>query len=60
MMNRKRNKNLEDIEDEIREWKMQNKENVEISVFPGEVEYLIKGGYTINPILFHLKPDTSP
>ena len=55
MLNRKRNKNLEDIDDEIQKWKMQNKEKVEISVFPGEVEYLIKGGYIINPTLFQIK-----
>ena len=55
MFNRKKNENLEDIEEEIQQWKMQKKEKVEILVFPGEVEYLINEGYSVIPLLFKVE-----
>lgn len=55
MLNRKRNENIEDIENEIEEWRSQNKKEVEIILFPGEEEYLTNHGYIAIPLLFEIK-----
>ena len=38
MLNRKKNDRIEDIDIEMEEWRSQNKEKVEIILFPGEYE----------------------
>lgn len=55
MLRRNRNENVEDIKYEIEEWKAKNKKMVEINLFPGEEEYLIKNDYIVRPILFIIK-----
>ena len=40
MLNRKKNNNIEDIENEVNQWRAENREVVEIKLFPGEEEYL--------------------
>ena len=55
MLKRKRNDNIEDIETEIKQWRSQNLEKVEIILFPGEEEYLLKNGHTLIPLFYKIK-----
>ena len=56
MLNRKRNENIEDIENEVNQWKAENKSKVEIILFPGEEDYLTtKLGCIAVPLLFEIK-----
>lgn len=56
MLNRKKNDNIEDIENEVNQWRAENRKKVEINLFPGEEEYLAK---TMNcivlPVLYEIK-----
>lgn len=40
MLKRKKNDNIEDIEKEVNQWRAENREKVEVNLFPGEEEYL--------------------
>lgn len=55
MIIRKRNDNVEDIENELKQWRDQNKTKVEIQLFPGEFEYLSDSGYYIIPLIYEIK-----
>lgn len=59
MLRRKRNANIEDIENEVMKWRAQNKSKVEIILFPGEEEYLtsILGCIAV-PLLFEIKGES--
>lgn len=55
MLNRKRNCNIEDIENEVNQWRSENRERVEINLFPGEEEYLAeKMNCRVLPILYEI------
>lgn len=56
MLNRKRNDNIEDIENEVNQWRSENREKVEINLFPGEEEYLVeKMNCIVLPLLYEIK-----
>lgn len=56
MLNRKKNDNIEDIENEVNQWRSENREKVEVNLFPGEEEYLSnKMNCTVLPILYEIK-----
>ena len=57
MLNRKKNDRIEDIDIEMEEWRSQNKEKVEIILFPGEYEYLTKKGHLAKAILYEISSD---
>lgn len=55
MVKRNRNKNIEDIENEIEQWKEQNRKQVEAFLYPGEKEYLVLSGYRPpTPVLYQI------
>lgn len=55
MLNRKMNDNIEDIENEVNQWRAENKEKVEINLFPGEAEYLVhKLNCRVLPIFYEI------
>lgn len=55
MQNRKRNDNIEDIENEVKQWRNESREKVEINLFPGEAEYLVhKLNCRVLPILYEI------
>ena len=55
MLNRKKNCNIEDIENEVNQWRAENREKVEIYLFPGEEEYLEdKMDCIVLPILYEI------
>ena len=55
MQYRKRNANLNDIENEVNQWRNQNLKKVEINLFPGEKEYLESLNCIVLPILYEVK-----
>ena len=56
MLNRRKNENIEDIENEIKQWRAENKSKVEIILFPGEEDYITtKLGCIAVPLLFEIK-----
>lgn len=56
MINRKKNDNIEDIENEVNQWRAENREKVEINLFPGEEEYLAqKMNCIVLPVLYEIK-----
>ena len=56
MLNRKRNSKIEDIETEVNQWITENREKIEINLFPGEEEYLVeKMDCIVLPILYEIK-----
>ena len=56
MLNRKKNNNIKDIENEVNQWRKQNIKKVEINLFPGEKEYLIENlDCKVMPILYEIK-----
>ena len=55
MLNRKKNNNIEDIENEVNQWRAENREVVEIKLFPGEEEYLAqKMNCIVLPVLYEI------
>lgn len=55
MLNRKRNDNIADIENEVNQWRFKRKDKVEINLFPGEEEYLVeKMNCIVFPILYEI------
>ena len=54
MLNRKKNDNIEDIANEVNQWRAENKRMVEIVLFPGEEDYLAKLGCVVIPLLFEI------
>lgn len=55
MLNRKKNNNIEDIENEVNQWRAKNRKVVEIKLFPGEEEYLAqKMNCIVFPILYEI------
>lgn len=56
MLNRKRNDSVEDIEIEVNQWRAENREKVEINLYPGEEEYLANMlDCIVLPILYEIK-----
>ena len=56
MLNRKRNDNIKNIETEVNQWRAENKEKVEINLYPGEEEYLANMmNCVVLPILYEIK-----
>ena len=56
MLNRKKNDNIGDIEIEVNQWRSENREKVEVNLFPGEEEYLVeKLNCVVLPILYEIK-----
>lgn len=56
MLNRKKNNNIKDIENEVNQWRKQNIKKVEINLFPGEKEYLVENlDCKVMPILYEIK-----
>lgn len=56
MLNRKKNDNIRDIENEVNQWREQNIKKVEINLFPGEKEYLVENlDCKVMPILYKIK-----
>lgn len=56
MLNRKKNDKIEDIEDEVNQWRAENRKKVEINLFPGEEEYLANIlDCIVLPILYEIK-----
>ena len=56
MLNRKKNNNIKDIENEVNQWRKQNMKKVEINLFPGKKEYLVENlDCKFMPILYEIK-----
>lgn len=56
MLNRKKNDNIEDIENEVNQWRAENRKKVEIILFPGEEEYLAEEmNCIVLPVLYEIK-----